>query len=318
MFAVISDALFTTIRRAIVPPLCGLTLVVVVGCGGDSNTSTTDAPSASKKSEPAASELATESTDAPAEPTETAATEAPAAEPKSAKTEKKKPADPNATGSFVGTVVLDGDAPELAALVEKGNETVKDKEVCAAQTVPDESLIVGDGSGIANVFVYLRRAPKGYKSEVPSESVVLDQKGCTFTPHVALIQAGQKVVVKSSDNCQHNIHTFPKRNQGTNLLIKPNDQEGVELAYPKAETDPLQVKCDIHAFMSSYHLVLDHPFMALTDANGKFQIDGLPAGDYEFRVWHEKGGLLEKAYEVTVTGEDEPATLKYAADKFAG
>ncbi len=58
--------------------------------------------------------------------------------------------------------------------------------------------------------------------------------------------------------------------------------------------------------------------MALTDENGKFSVEGLPAGDYEFRVWHEKGGLLEKGYEVTITGEDEPVTLKYAAEKFQG
>ena len=58
--------------------------------------------------------------------------------------------------------------------------------------------------------------------------------------------------------------------------------------------------------------------MALTDANGNFKIDGLPAGEYEFRVWHEKGGLLDKAYKTTITGENEPVELKYTVDKFAG
>ncbi|MEZ6131991.1 MAG: carboxypeptidase regulatory-like domain-containing protein [Planctomycetaceae bacterium] len=323
MFAVSPVETYQTVRRSVVLPLCGLALFFAAGCGGDDSGSAPTSSSKPAPAEPAPAVAeptpAAEPAPAESEPTETAATETPAAhktESKPAADAKKKSVDPNATGGFVGSVVLDGDAPTLAPLVEKGSETVKDKEVCAAEAVPDESLIVGEGNGIANVFIYLRRAPKGYKSEAPSEPVVLDQKGCVFTPHVALIQAGQKVVVKSSDAIQHNIHTFPERNQGTNLLIKANDQEGVELAYPKAESEPLQVKCDIHAFMSSWHLVLDHPFMALTDANGKFQIDGLPAGDYEFRVWHERGGLLEKGYKVTITGDDEPTTLKYTPDQF--
>ena len=90
------------------------------------------------------------------------------------------------------------------------------------------------------------------------------------------------------------------------------------ISYNKAESDPLQVKCDIHSWMVSYHLVLDHPFMAVTDANGEFRIDGLPAGQYDFRIWHETGGLLNKGFEATVTGEDEPVELKFPADKFAG
>lgn len=294
--------------------MCGL--AVFVGCGGgDSEPS---APAASQSVAPAAAapaEDAAEPAETEAAPEAAAATADKPAEP--AKAAAKAPVDPSATGSFSGTIVLVGDAPELAPLVAEGDESAKDKEVCAAHAVPNQSLLVGEGNGIANVFVYLRRAPKGFKDEVPSEPVVLDQEGCVFIPHVALIRAGQKVVVKSSDPIQHNVHTFPNRNQGTNLLIKPSDQVGVELNYDRPETEPLQVKCDIHAWMASYHLVLDHPFMAVTDGNGRFQIDGLPAGDYEFRVWHEAGGVLEKGYQATVTGEDEPVKLEYKLDQFS-
>lgn len=312
-----------SINRLFSSALLGLAVLVIVGCGGGDSEESTSTASSSKASSPAETEATDTAKEEEApmveEATETAATEEPAVKEEAApakKEEPKKPVDPNATGSFAGTIVLDGDAPQLAPLVAKGAEDVKDKEVCGAEDVPDESLMVGEGNGIANVFVYLRRAPKGVESEAPADPVVLDQKGCVFLPHVALIQAGQKVVVKSSDAIQHNIHTFPARNQGTNLLIKPNDQEGVELVYDRPETEPIQVKCDIHAWMASYHLVLDHPFMAITDASGKFSVDGLPAGDYEFRVWHERGKLLEKGYKVTITGDDEPVTLKYSADKF--
>lgn len=323
MFRSTLNAYSPTDIKALSLPLMAVALLCTVGCSGDSGEghSSSAKPASASSSKPEKKETPAK-TDTPAK-TETAAspaakpTNAPAPAP-AAKPAPKKPVDPSATGSFSGTVVLDGDAPTLAPLTKADDEKLKDKEVCGVADISDESLLVGDGNGIANVFVYLRRAPKGYKGEAPSDPVVLDQKGCVFTPHVALIQAGQKVLVKSSDAIQHNVHTFPARNQGTNLLIKANEQEGVELKYSRPESDPLQVKCDIHAWMSSYHLVLDHPFMAVTDANGKFSIDGLPAGDYEFRVWHEKGKLLDKGFETTVTGEDEPVELKYAVDKFAG
>ncbi|MEZ6060806.1 MAG: carboxypeptidase regulatory-like domain-containing protein [Planctomycetaceae bacterium] len=220
------------------------------------------------------------------------------------------------TGSFSGVILFDGNVVELPPLVAAG-AAVKDAEVCSAEPVADESLVVGENKGIANVFVYLRRAPKGYKGEAPKEPVVIDQKGCAFVPHAMTIQAGQKVLVKSSDAIQHNLHTVPKRNQSTNLLIKPNEQDGVEIEYRLAEAEPFNVKCDIHAWMSSYHLVLDHPFMAVTDENGKFQIDGLPPGKHEFRVWHERGDVLEKGLKVDVAaGKTEEVTLKYGSDRF--
>mgnify|MGYP002631520947 CR=1 FL=1 len=303
--------------------LSALALLTIAGCGGGEapSSSSSSETSKPKQTEPTQKETpAPETTEAPATTqnaeTAVAETPAPAVQVKPAEPKKAVAVDPGATGSFYGAIVLDGIAPEAVPLIKKGDENVKDKEVCGGADVPDETLLVGDGNGIANVFVYLRRAPKGYKSEAPSDPVVLDQKGCVFQPHVALIRTGQKVLVKSSDAVQHNVHTFPSRNQGTNLLINPNDQAGLELIYDRSETDPLQVKCDIHAWMSSYHLVLDHPFMAVTDENGKFRIEGLPAGDYEFRVWHERGGLLERAYKAAVNGEDEPVTLKYALDKF--
>lgn len=220
-------------------------------------------------------------------------------------------------GTVVGKIVLDGDAPTLAPLIKSGVGDIKDKEVCGAADVPDESLVVGESKGIANVFVYLRRAPKGFKAAVPKDPVVLDQKACVFLPHVALIQVGQTVLVKSSDAVQHNIHSFPTRNSPVNTLIKPNEDKGVEMKYAKAESDPLEVKCDIHGWMSSYHLVLDHPFMAVTDKDGNFKIEGLPAGSHELRVWHERGQLLEKELKVDVkAGGETKVDLKYPVAKF--
>ena len=63
----------------------------------------------------------------------------------------------------------------------------------------------------------------------------------------------------------------------------------------------MPVKCDLHPHMRAYWLILDHPFAAITDAKGRFEIKGLPAGNHEFRVWHERVGYVDRKFKVTIT-----------------
>jgi hypothetical protein len=56
----------------------------------------------------------------------------------------------------------------------------------------------------------------------------------------------------------------------------------------------------MHEWMVAYWLVLDHPYAAITDEQGKFTIEKLPAGEHTFRVWHEGQGFIDNAYNVTV------------------
>ncbi|MFM8583169.1 MAG: hypothetical protein ACKOFW_16955, partial [Planctomycetaceae bacterium] len=216
-----------------------------------------------------------------------------------------------------GTVIYTDDFKPLAPLVKKGDGGVKDPAVCAAEEIPDESLMVGANKGIANVFVFLAKAPAGYKAEIPKEEVIFDQKGCRFLPHSLLVQAGQTVKILSDDAIPHNTHTFPLRNPGFNQSISPNDRKGFELKYTKAEKLPIEVKCDFHAWMKAYHLILDHPFMAVTNAEGKFDIKNLPAGKHEFIVWHERKGYPERKFEVDAKGPSTSVELKYGAKNFA-
>lgn len=220
------------------------------------------------------------------------------------------------TGTFSGVVTLDGAAPDLKPVVGKG-EKVKDSEVCSVDAIPDESLVVNDGK-IANVFIYLAKAPSGYKAKTPKEAVVFDQKGCRFLPHALMVQTKQEVLVKSDDPIAHNTHTNPLRNTAFNQVIKAGDRTGVPLVYTRPERIPVKVVCDLHKWMNAYHLVLDHPFMAVTDENGKFEITGLPAGKHSFYIWQEKTGYLDRKFTVEIkAGKATEANLKFAPSKFA-
>lgn len=278
---------------------------LIVGCGGDSS------PSESSTSGAAPSSTASESNAGGASADTSDASDSPSG----------AEAPPAGNGDFSGRVLYGGDVPELAPLVKAGDSAAKDGAVCAAHDVPDESLVVDAGAdhGLANVFVYLRRAPRGIDVAPAEEPVVLDQKGCRFFPHASIVRVGQTVRILSGDAIQHNVHTFPARNQGINVLITPNDREGLEVTYNAIESEPFQIKCDIHAWMSAYQLALDHPFAAVTDSEGRFRIEGLPAGKHQFRVWHEKGGFLERELEVDIKpDETTEVELTFEPARFAG
>ena len=214
-------------------------------------------------------------------------------------------------GTLRGKVVLNGTFVTLPPLYEKGAD-VKDAAVCGAATAPNESIVVNDG-GLANVFVYLKKAPKVSSASPADASMFFDQKACVFKPHAVVVRVGQTVKVLNDDSVLHNTHTNPVKNSPFNKAISASDRDGVALVYKQAEQDPISVTCDVHSWMKAYHLPVDHPFAAVSSANGTFEIKDLPAGKHEFKVWHESagpsGGLLEKSLTVTIKPGDNELTI---------
>ncbi|MEX2288043.1 MAG: carboxypeptidase regulatory-like domain-containing protein [Planctomycetaceae bacterium] len=220
-------------------------------------------------------------------------------------------------GSFKGKVVMQGTAPQLEALVRKG-ANIKDADVCAAQDIPNEKLVVGPSGGVANVFVYLQTAPPGAKTtDPPADPVLFDQKGCHFIPHALFVQVGRPLQVVSGDEVAHNTHTKPVRGTQFNAIINKGDRVGVKTTYSTFENQPIPVNCDFHAWMFAWHLPLEHPFAAVTDEKGEFEIAELPAGTHKFKVWHEGAGFLERNLSVTVNANAvTEQEIPYPATKF--
>ena len=152
-----------------------------------------------------------------------------------------------------------------------------------------------DGN-LANVFVYLKEGVTG-SYPAPADAVVLDQVGCTYVPHVAGVQTGQKVVIRNSDPTLHNVHALPTANPEFNQG-QPFQGMELEKTFDKAEV-MMRFKCDVHPWMSAFMGVVNHPFFAVSGADGSFTIDNVPPGDYVLEAWHETGGT--KTQNVTVT-----------------
>lgn len=227
-------------------------------------------------------------------------------------------------GTISGQVVVTGDIPAPVLLHAKG-APVKDAAVCAAaDTYKDDLVIDADSKGLANVFIYLAKAPKNIHPDLkkPDPAVVIfDQKGCMFTPHAMVVLGGQTVEVISSDSIAHNTHTYPLKNQAINVLVAADTPVGKGLAvdYKVSESLPLKVACDFHPWMQAYWMVVDHPYAAVTDKEGKFSIPNLPVGEHEFRVWHERKGYLDRKYAVKVQkGDNALKTMEIKIDDLKG
>ncbi len=224
--------------------------------------------------------------------------------------------DSGKPGTFSGRIVIAGNPKDYGVVVSKG-ETVPDSAICSAQSIPNETLLVGKGGGIANVFIYLEEDPRDSDDEkLPLEAVSFVNVGCQFKPHALVVRTGQKIHVTNADPIKHNTLTSPEFNDSINKMVEPKDPAGLSLVYDQQEPKPVLVKCTIHSWMKAYHLPLDHPFVALTDKDGNFEIKNLPSGKYKFKIWHESNGFIETRYKVTIKG-DVKKTIEVSTDKLA-
>ena len=199
--------------------------------------------------------------------------------------------------SISGTIKYEGEVPKF-------NEIKMDADpICLTHhTAPvyPQTLVVGEGNTMGDVFVYVKNglAKKDYPA--PAEPLVIDQKGCQYNPHVAGVMAGQTVKILNPDGTLHNVHALCKVNQEFNLAMPKFRTETTKVFDKEEFMFPL--KCDVHPWMSGWLSVMTHPFFAATKPDGKFKIDNLPAGTYEIEAWHEKLGTQKAS--VTVTGEE--------------
>lgn len=200
-------------------------------------------------------------------------------------------------GSLKGRFVYGGEPPEPSQ-----PEVNKDVEVCGAHPIYYEDLVVNkQNRGIANIFVYLIAKPERVAPELVEAELgtaILHQEGCVFKPHCMIVRAGQRMYVTSGDPIVHNTRIDPTRNKPYNLSLAPKDRKRVR--FQRAELLPAPVKCDAHNWMSARLLVLDHPYGTVTDDNGEFVIEMLPAGELVFVVWQEKAGHIERNERITI------------------
>lgn len=201
-------------------------------------------------------------------------------------------------GNITGEFITEGFVPTLPPLLkEAGPPPV---------VIPDERYVVDKKTGgVANVFIYLRKAPATRppeldKSAEPEVKITLEDR--QFAPHAAVVRTDQKLRFVNKWPRAYQIHTYTLSSPPQNFAVLPADKKGVAIAFQAPETLPMPIKDDFHPWMRMTALVVDHPYATVTDKEGRFTIKGLPTGEHSFRVWHEQRGYLEREWKVTVVG----------------
>ncbi len=182
-------------------------------------------------------------------------------------------------GDVVGKVTLKG-TPKAELAIDLGPSCGP----ISTKKYTTRHFVVGKDGGLANVFVYLKK--DGLKAAPAGEAAVLDQRECMYEPYVMGVVAGQKFKIKNSDALLHNVHATPKINKEFNFGQPVKDQVN-EKSFDSAEI-LVRMKCDVHPWMFAYVGVVDHPYFAVTDANGGYKLSGVPDGKYTLVAYHLK------------------------------
>jgi len=175
----------------------------------------------------------------------------------------------------------------------------KDPQICdpdSKKSVDLERLIVGPQGGVANTIVYLKNISSGKAMDLPEQRRHLDQRHCHYIPHILLVPENAALDIKSSDATLHTVHMegaatynlpFPFVNQVTSRTM--------------STPGLVHLRCNGgHVWMNAEMMVVSHPYYAVTDETGRFELTDVPAGTYRIEAWHEGWGVAgrEQSYDV--------------------
>jgi len=170
-------------------------------------------------------------------------------------------------------------------------------------------FLVGAGAGLANVFVYVKNPPAISKGKAASATPVIDQKGCLYEPYMIGAVTGNPVEIRTSDPVLHNVNYAKSTATPPNATFNQAMAGGAKPLMKTFASEEVFVKlaCNVHPWMFGYVGVVESPFFAVTDKDGKYSIPGLPDGKYTLGFKHLKAG--EATAEVDVKGGAATAGL---------
>ena len=188
------------------------------------------------------------------------------------------------TGTIRGVVTM-ADPPPPATLAVNA-----DQAVCG-DTVPDEAIVADAAGHVANAVVRLSGVPWPAVAPAPH----IDNAGCRFVPRVQIAPTRSQVLVTSQDDTLHSTHTYDDRNRtGFNIAMP---FPGLEINRPLRRPGVVRVECDSHGWMRGW-IVVSNDRGAVSGRDGVFVLEGVPAGDHELTIWHERLNAAPRAVTV--------------------
>ena len=164
----------------------------------------------------------------------------------------------------------------------------------------------------ADILVYLSKAPAA-DVDLSKAKFVMDQQNLAFIPHVLPIPVGSTVLFPNNDKVDHNVFSMSRTKTFNLGSYEPGKSQTVVFDKPGI----VEVRCDVHAEMAAYILVMKNPYFAVTDRKGNFEIPDsgylqqvglegiadLPPGKYSIKTRHEKLKTQKKSIVVPDSGD---------------
>jgi plastocyanin len=166
--------------------------------------------------------------------------------------------------------------------------------------VLEQSDLVVDArtKGLRDVVALLENAPVQPR-RMKTPPAVVDQRDMLFVPRVVAIQHGRAVRFENSDLCNHSVMaSSPLAANQFNVFVSASQPH--ECVF-EAQKHPVQIGCSLHGWMRAWVFVVPHPWFAVSDAQGKYRIEGVPPGKYKLWLRHPDTGLQERQ-EVAIEG----------------
>ncbi len=183
--------------------------------------------------------------------------------------------------------------------------------------IPNEKLIIDAKSkGVKNALVYLKTRPEHVYPQSPKQPpapVQLKLADATFTPRAFALQVGQTLVMTADEENGEATNFTPTftQNENFNVLVAAFGP-AFKWAPTKSEQIPSSIQSSIFPTARAFCIVKDHPYIAITDQKGRFEIKNLPVGTHQFIVWHETVGYIAKNVIIKIKPNETKHLKPYA------
>ena len=194
-------------------------------------------------------------------------------------------------GTLAGRVTVDAVPEKVMVAVDT------DQAVCGNE-IEDQATLVDPTGGVANAVVLVPGL--AWREDPPAPSI--DNAGCFFVPRVQVARTRSQLAITSADDTLHSTHAYDDRQRTLFNIALPFP--GLNVMRPLRRPGVVRIECDSHGWMRGW-IYVTNDVAAVTAADGRFEIAGVPPGTYELAVWHERYEGDPRTVTVTAGGVTE-------------
>ncbi len=194
-------------------------------------------------------------------------------------------------GTITGQAVWNGAIPKMPPL-----RVFADMDVCGTEAPSPALRVDQTTNGVQDVLVYLERVERGkapastYRLHMgrreETRKTDLATQRCQFQEQVFPFVRTADITMTNFESVLHNPHFFGEKRASLFNLAMPTADRDIGIRLPRARGVGLRLQCDVHVHMNAWAAAMDHPYFAVTDEQGRFEIAGIPPGTYTLVAWH--------------------------------